>query len=278
LDFPKNYSALALVLFAGAGCLFGQAPAGLKGGAGAGQVYKIYDQATLDRGKKEFVANCGFCHGPSAKGGEGGPDLLRSELVLDDVDGKAIAPVVLNGRPDKGMPKFSLTGGQVSDIVAFLHEGIRAAAQRDTYKVLNVVTGDAKAGEAWFNGAGNCYKCHSASGDLKGIGARYDPVGLQSRIVMPRGRGRGNSGGDDASALTVTVTLPSGQSFSGKLIRIDDFTVGLTGSDGDYHSFTRNGDVPRVEVHDPLQAHMDLLIKYTDADIHNLTAYLTTLK
>jgi cytochrome c oxidase cbb3-type subunit 3 len=275
--FRKSFSALALVMLAGAAHLAGQAPAGFKGGAGAGQVYKIYDQATLDRGKKEFVSNCGFCHGPSAKGGEGGPDLLRSELVLDDVDGKDIAPVVLNGRPDKGMPKFALTGGQVSDIVAFLHEGIRAAAQRDTYKVLNIVTGNAKAGDAWFNGAGTCHNCHSVRGDLKGIGAKYDPVALQSRIVMPRGRGRG-SAGDDASALTVTVTLPSSQVFSGKLARIDDFTVCLIDSNGDYRSFTRNGDTPRVEVHDPLKAHMDLLIKYTDADIHNLTAYLVTLK
>jgi cytochrome c oxidase cbb3-type subunit III len=276
MSFRKHLSALALVMLAGAAHLAGQTPAGLKGGAGAGQVYKIYDQATLDRGKKEFVANCGFCHGPSAKGGEGGPDLLRSELVLDDVDGKDIAPVVLNGRPDKGMPRFSFTAGQVSDIVAFLHEGIRAAAQRDTYKVLNIVTGDAKAGQAWFNGSGTCHNCHSVTGDLKGIGAKYDPVALQSRIVMPRGRGRGGAG--DPSALTVTVTLPSGQAVSGKLTRIDDFTVGLTDSNGDYRSFTRNADIPRVEVHDPLQAHMDLLIKYTDADIHNLTAYLVTLK
>jgi cytochrome c oxidase cbb3-type subunit III len=263
-------------LLAGAEYLGGQTPTGYKGGAGAGQVYKVYDRATLDRGKKEFVANCGFCHGPSAKGGEGGPDLLRSELVLDDVDGKSIAPVILNGRPDKGMPKFSLTDGQISDIVAFLHEGIRAAAQRDTYQVLNVVTGDPNAGKAWFNGAGNCHRCHAVNGDLKGVGAKYDPVPLQSRIVMPRGPGKGETG--DRSARTVTVTLPSGQIFSGKLVRIDDFTVSLTDSGGDYRSFVRDGDVPRVEVHDPLQAHMDLLIKYTDAEIHNLTAYLLTLK
>ncbi len=256
--------------------MVGQNPGSLKGGAGAGQVYRVYDKATLDRGKREFVANCGFCHGPSAKGGQGGPDLIRSELVLDDVDGKSISPVVLNGRPDKGMPKFSLTGGQVSDIVAFLHEGIRAAAQRDTYRVLNIVTGNARAGETFFNGAGKCHDCHSTTGDLKGIGARYDPVALQSRIVMPREHGKGRAA--DGSARTVKVTLPSGQSFSGKLMGIDDFKVGLTDSKGESRSFTRDGDTPKVEVHDPLQAHTDLLLKYTDPDIHNLTAYLVTLR
>ncbi len=151
-------------------------------GGGAGLDYKAYDATTLERGKAVFQSNCGFCHGGNARGGETGPDLLRSQLVRDDEDGNLIAPVVMNGRPAAGMPKFELPRAQILEIAAFLHEGVRAAAERGTYKVLNIVTGDAKAGEAYFNGAGKCSMCHSVGGDLKGVGTKYDPVTLQGKI------------------------------------------------------------------------------------------------
>ena len=67
------------------------------------------------------MTNCGFCHGTSATGGEAGPDLLRSALVLHDEKGDKISPVILEGRPQKGMPKFPMTAGQIADIAAFLH-------------------------------------------------------------------------------------------------------------------------------------------------------------
>jgi hypothetical protein len=98
---------------------------------------------------------------------------------------------------------------------------------------------------------------------------------LQARWLQPRG-GRGVN--PSASAIKVTVTLASGQKISGTLDRIDDFSVSLRDSSGEYHSFTREGPVPAVEIHDPLKPHLDLLAKYTDADIHNVTAYLVTLK
>jgi mono/diheme cytochrome c family protein len=243
-------------------------------GGGAGLDYKAYDATTLERGKAAFQSNCGFCHGGNARGGESGPDLLRSQLVRDDEDGNLIAPVVMNGRPAGGMPKFELPRTQILEIAAFLHEGVRAAAERGTYKVLNIVTGDAKAGEAYFNGAGKCGMCHSVGGDLKGVGVKYDPVTLQGRLLMPVGRGgRGRN-----PPIAVTVTLLSGKSFEGTLERIDDFTVSLTDAKGDYHSFARRGSVPKVVLKDPIQQHFDMLTKYTDADIHNLTAYLVTLK
>jgi mono/diheme cytochrome c family protein len=243
-------------------------------GGGAGMDYKAYDGATLDRGKATFAARCGFCHGSNARGGESGPDLLRSELVRDDEDGNLIAPVVMNGRPAAGMPKFDLPHEQILDIAAFLHEGVRAAAERGTYKLQNIVTGDAKAGAAYFNGAGQCGMCHSVTGDLKGVGTKYDPVALQGKFLMPAGRG----GPRRTPPITVTVTLAPGKSYQGTLERIDDFNVALTDANGDYHSFARRGDVPKVELKDPLQRHFDMLAKYTDADIHNLTAYLVTLK
>jgi len=244
-------------------------------GGGAGTDYTTYDAATLEQGKAAFVSQCGFCHGSNARGGEGGPDLLRAELVADDENGNLIGPVILSGRP-AGMPKFNMSASEISRIAAFLHAGIRAAADRGTYTLLNIVTGDPRAGEAYFNGAGKCGTCHSATGDLKGIATKYDPIALQGRFLMPLG-GRGNQR-RATSPIIVTVTLPSGQSVQGPLERIDDFNIALTDANGDYRSFTRNGAIPKVELKDPLQAHYDLLSRYTDTDIHNLTAWLVTLK
>jgi cytochrome c oxidase cbb3-type subunit III len=240
-----------------------------------------YDPASVERGQKIFVGTCGFCHGTHATGGEKGPDLLRSVVVLDDENGKSIGHVILKGRPDKGMPRFAMTEQQISDIANFLHNSIASAAQRDTYKILDIVTGDPKAGEAYFNGAGNCKSCHSVGGDLKGIGSKYEPITLQDKLLMPRDRWSESSSSPPAhskAAVTVTVTFPSGESFTGNLVSIDDFTVALRDTHGVYYSFTRKQDTPRVEIHNPLKAHSDMLMRYTDADIHNLTAYLLTLK
>ena len=284
---------VALVLLAGlAPILRAQAPAAAalppaqtpaparRGGGGAGGDYKTYDAATIERGKKTYTANCAFCHGGNAKGGESGPDLLRSITVLHDEDGDLISKVVLGGRVDKGMPKFALPPDQIADIVAFLHDGVRAAAQRGTYKILDILVGDPKAGEAYFNGAGGCTSCHSVTGDLAHVGSKYEPVNLQQKIVMPReGRFGGRGGANNkATAVTATVTLPSGEVVNGALDRIDDFSVTVTDQGGQHRTFAREDDVPKVELHDPMKGHMELLKRYTDADIHNLTAYLVTLK
>ena len=291
----RERSALAFIfLLAAAKHLAAQEPT--VGGAGAspgrGTAAALAgskeDPAAVERGAKLYAANCAGCHGPAARGGVGAPDLVRSSLVLDDEKGILIAPVLRNGRPDQGMPKPELTEAQIGDIVAWLHLQTYAAGHRSTYAFLDVLTGDAKKGEVYFNAT--CAGCHSATGDLKGIGARYDPFALQARWLQPRGGrggggggGRGGRGGRDAatpnrSAITVTVTLPSGQKVSGTLDHIDDFNVSLRDSSGDYHSFTREGPIPAVEIHDPLAPHNALLAKYTDADIHNVTAYLVTLK
>ena len=245
-----------------------------------GGTTKVYDAATVEQGQKLYQSNCSFCHGANAKGGETGPNLIRSNVVLHDNDGDQIGQVVHNGRPDKGMPKFPFSDQQVYTISAFLHERVRAAAERGNYQILNIVTGDPKKGEAYFNGQGRCNSCHSVTGDLAHIASRLEPVDLQQHIVMPREGGRRNSGapGNKNEQIIATVTLPSGQSVKGGLVSIDDFMVALVDESGDYRSFARNGDVPKVELQDPLQAHTDLLAKYTDADIHNLTAYLATLK
>jgi len=240
------------------------------------------------RGGPLYVEKCGGCHGATAKGTNRAPDLVRSLLMLDDEKGLLVGPVIRNGRPDKGMPKLNLTEEQISDIVAWLHVQTYAADHRGTYLFLDALTGDPKKGEAYFNGAGGCNKCHNPTGDLKGIGAKYDAHELQGRWLQPRsfgrgGGGRGGRGGgggatSSRTASTVTVTLASGQTLTGTLDRIDDFNVAFHDAAGDYHSIDRNGDVPKVVVQDPLRAHVDLLRKYTDADIHNVTAYLESLK
>lgn len=238
------------------------------------------DPAAVDRGQKLFVANCAFCHGSTANGGATGPDLVRSVVVLhDDGTGQQIGPVVLNGRPDKGMPKFNLTEAQIKDIAAFLLGRTQAAANRGTYQIQNIVTGDAKAGETYFSA--HCSSCHSTSGDLAHIASKFDPVALQSRFLYPRDRRRRDAEGpaNPRTETTVKVTLASGQSYEGRLERIDDFSVALVEPSGEYHSWLFDAEKGiKVDVHNPLQAHADMLPQYTNADMHNILAYLETLK
>jgi mono/diheme cytochrome c family protein len=242
--------------------------------SGSGQ-----DPAAFERGGKVFATYCAGCHGVAGKGGPGAPDLIRSVLVLDDEKGILIGPVIRDGRADKGMPKLPLTEAQIADVVAWLHVRTYAAGHRGTYTFGDVVTGDPHKGEAYFNGAGKCSGCHSPAKDLAGIGKKYDPFSLQARWLQPRGGSRRSATSSTSASPTVTVTLPTGESFSGKLDRIDDFTVSLRDSSGQFHSFSRESAyTPKVEVNDPLKAHTDLLRQYTDADIHNITAYLVTLK
>jgi cytochrome c oxidase cbb3-type subunit III len=238
------------------------------------------DPAVLERGKAFYGVHCNFCHGSDARGGEGGPNLLRSELVLNDRTGELIAPVVQNGRPGQGMPKIDLTGAQISDIAAYIHSFRVGGYDISRMTPPSILVGDAKAGEAYFKAT--CSSCHSVTGDLKGLGARIgDPKTLQNTFIMPVGGrgGRGGRGGQsNPSPTTVTVTPASGPKVEGRLGRIDDFIVTLTEADGSQRTFRRDGDTPKVEIHDPLQPHRDLLMTYTDKDIHNLTSYLVSLQ
>jgi mono/diheme cytochrome c family protein len=235
------------------------------------------DPGAVDRGNKDFVANCAFCHGSSATGGEGGPDLVRSVLVLHDEKGDKIGPVVLNGR--KTMPKFPFSPQQISDIAAFLHFQAQSKANRMSYEIQNVVTGDPKAGEAYFSS--KCSACHSSTGDLANIATKYDPVSLQSRFLYPKTftwPGMPQVGPKPKPVL-VTVTLASGKSFSGTLKHYDDFSVSLYDSDGEYHSWLREKNPGiKIDIHNPLEGHVELIQQYSDADMHNILAYLETLK
>jgi cytochrome c oxidase cbb3-type subunit 3 len=238
------------------------------------------DAAAVERGQKLYVPSCGFCHGTNATGGNSGPDLVRSVLVLhDEGTGSEIGPVILNGRPDKGMPKFPFSEAQIKDLAAFFLSRSQAAANRMEYKILNIVTGDPRAGETYFSG--HCANCHSPTGDLAHIAAKFEPVALQSRFLYPMTKtllGMPGPPPRPRAQTTVTVTLPSGKSFAGALEYLDDFSVALRDSSGEYHSWSMDGSGVTVAVHDPLKEHAELLKQYTDADMHNILAYLETLK
>ena len=227
-------------------------------------------QESAKRGQAQFTQTCGFCHGPDANGGAEGPNLMRSMLVRHDENGNLIGQVIRDGRPKKGMPAIPLNNAQIADVVAFLHQRLEESDRRSPrrpkdYALKLLLTGDAASGRAFFNGAGGCSKCHSPSGDLAGIANKYPPADLQARFLYPSG-----------VVKTVTVTTASGEQFKGDLFYSDAFRIAIKDKDGWYRSWS-SSEV-KIEIHDPLSAHLELLPKYTDAAMHDMFAYLVTLK
>jgi cytochrome c oxidase cbb3-type subunit III len=197
---------------------------------------------------------------------------------MNDKDGELIGTVLAEGR--EGMPKFNFSKSQVSDIAAFIHSFKVGGYDVSRMTPETIVVGNAANGEAYFKKT--CAGCHSVTGDLKGIGARIpDGKLLQQTWLMP-GTGGGRGGGAPpvarVSPVTATIMLADGKKLQGRLERIDDFLVSIIDSEGLRRTVTRNGDVPKVELKDPLKPHKDLLATYRDEDIHNLTAYLVTVK
>lgn len=232
-------------------------------------VPKTFPPALVEAGGSRFIQECGFCHGRDAGGGEDGPDLTRSKLVADDDGGDKIGPVVRNGRPEKGMPRFTFSDQELAGLVAFIQTQKAIAESqkggRRGVDVSDLQTGDAEAGKSYFNGAGKCSSCHSPTGDLSGVAKRFTGLRLEQRFLYPR----------DAKAKIV-VTLPSGQTVSGTLAYQDEFNIALIDDSGRYRAWPASR--VKVKIDAPAEAHADLLAKYTDTDIHNLMAYLQTLK
>jgi cytochrome c oxidase cbb3-type subunit 3 len=232
---------------------------------------QVPDPAAVDRGKQVYLQFCINCHGSLAQGTDDGPDLIRSVIVLHDSLGSGIGPALkkLAGH------KTDLTQAQAVDLSHFLKQRVEdTITDRNAAKPPNVLTGDANAGRAYFDGAGKCSICHSATGDLAGIGKRYDGITLQQRFLFPRQGGRG---APPPKPVEVTVTPASAPPVSGTLDRIDDFNVSLKDAAGQRYSWRRAPDL-KVEIHDPYATHNELLDQYTDADIHHIVAYLASLK
>lgn len=237
------------------------------------------DAAAADRGRHVWATECITCHGAQARGTDRGPSLIRSALVLHDRFGSELMPFLRKGHPTQSGNSTSLSDAQVVDLTHFLRQRMNDTLRGSpVFTVQNILTGDAKAGVEYFNGDGACSACHSPTGNLAGIGGRYEPVDLQQRMLFPvGGRGGRGRGAAPATAVTVTLTQPSGESVSGVLVQIDDLHVTFRDASDTLRVVRR---VPGLKVvkTDPLQAHHELLDRITDKNIHDLVAYLETLK
>jgi mono/diheme cytochrome c family protein len=255
--------------------------------AGAGPSDKPpVDAAAADRGRTVYGAECVSCHGPQARGTRNGSNLVRSLVVLRDRYGSQIGPLLKQGHKEmmSGRSSTLLTDAQVVDLAHFLRQRVNDSLRGSPiFQVQNVLTGDPKAGQAYFAGEGKCSTCHSPTGNLAGIGTRLEPVEIQQRFLFPasgrggRGRGRGAAGSPPATAVTVTVTPPGGQATTGTLVQMDDFTVTLRDASGDIRTINRTPAVQVVK-NDPLSGHRALLDSITDKNMHDVVAYLETLK
>ena len=248
----------------------------------------LADKAVIERGRSLYSVTCSACHGADLRGGQlGGPNLLRSQLMLTDQHGELLLPVVRGSRADKGMPPLPRPDEDVTAIAEYIHAVAASAGRQGSPPPSeapppSILVGDATAGQSYF--AAKCSTCHFPAGDLQGIASRIpDPKTLQNLwvsggVVSGRGGRGAQAAGATRKPATVTVTLPSGEQADGRLVRIDHFIVTLAQEDGTIRSFRRNGDNPKVEIHDPVEPHRALLAEYTEKDVHDVTAYLVTLK
>jgi mono/diheme cytochrome c family protein len=227
------------------------------------------DKAKAALGTPLFQQNCSFCHGPQARGAEG-PALITSDLVLDDEHGEKLIPFLKVGRPEKGMPSFAgLSDDQLADIAEFVHLQVEEVANRGTYQIKNILVGNATEGQAYV--AAHCTACHNP-GTFDHIAARFrSPDLLQRGWVWP------TAADDSRFAMTATVKTPGGELISGKVTQVSDFHITVVDSSGQTHSLDREPGSD-VELHDPLAAHQDLIMTLRNSDMHNVTAYLETLK
>jgi cytochrome c oxidase cbb3-type subunit 3 len=224
----------------------------------------------IERGRSQFAQSCAFCHGVNANGGTHGPSLIRSAVVRHDENGNLIGGVIRDGRPDRGMPPVPLSPNQVNDIVAFVKSRVSAADIRSANRNLQgspdkLLTGNADVGKAFFQTTGGCSTCHSPTGDLAGISRKYTADILQARFLYPQQRHR-----------PATVTDADGRQYSGELLALTNYDVSIQDVEGWYHSWPLSS--VKLDLKDPLAAHRSLLTRYTDADMHNMLAYLETLK
>ncbi len=229
------------------------------------------EQENAKRGAAIFQQSCAYCHGKNADGGSEAPNLIRSLLVRHDKGGDLIGPVIQEGRPDRGMPAIRLLADQAADVVAYLHallslsDSAGDSGPSSSYSLKLLLTGNAQQGKAFFNGKGGCAGCHSPQGDLAHIAARYPPINLQARFLYPVG-----------ASSVATITLPSGAVVVGDLVHRDTFDVSIIGPDGWYRSWPV--DKVKVAIKDPLEKHHELVTQYSNADLHNVFAYLESLQ
>ncbi len=240
------------------------------GGMGAGSKDKhIVDNAIAEQGRAVWATQCIDCHGSTARGTNKGANLIRSDMMWSDRYGNDLGPFLQKGHPTQsGAASTSLSQTQVEELSHFIHQRLYDTLRGSPiFNAQNVLTGNVKEGAAYFNGAGKCATCHSATGDLAGFG-KNNAVNIQQRFVFPRAR---------TQKLTVTVTPANGAAVTGTPVHLDDFDVALRDDKGEYRAWKRTSAL-KVVKNDPLQAHIELLDKITDKNMHDIVAYLETLK
>ncbi len=228
------------------------------------------DEAAAKKGDPTYKQYCGGCHGQTGRGAQG-PNLLRAVSVLHDEKGEEIGPIILKGRT--GMPAFpNLSKDEIYNISQYLKLQVELTTNRGTYnsqyaELRNKTSGDPKKGAEFFASEGGCTQCHSVTGDLAKIGTKFQqPALMQARFLWPAPQG----------PPKVKVTIKSGEAVEGTLRTLSDFELSMTDISGEYRYF-KLSEV-KVEKEDKLAGHRALLPKYTDANIHDLAAYLVTVK
>jgi mono/diheme cytochrome c family protein len=227
------------------------------------------DKAAAARGAPMYRQSCAFCHGPQARGATGS-SLITSDVVLGDDRGEHLVAFLKKGRPERGMPAFAnMTDGQLADIAEFIHLQVEEVANRGAYHVLNILIGNAASGQAYV--AAHCRSCHTAE-TFAHIGSKYrSPDQLQRSWIWPP------RPADNSLAVTATVKTPDGASISGRVTQLSDFRISLVDSAGITHTIDREPRV-LVEMNDPLAPHQQMIQALTNDDMHNITAYLDSLK
>jgi mono/diheme cytochrome c family protein len=222
------------------------------------------DQALIQQGEETFSENCATCHGDDATGGRG-PDLTHAKSVQQDNHGELLTPILKNGIPDKKMPNLSLTADEINGLIAYLHS-IRAPAQNanslDCAGSRTPGPGDAESGKAYFDG--KCAGCHSAGGDLHGIGSKYPLPGLQAHVLCPE------------KTPVATIIVSSGEKYSGAVVQNDESDIAIRDAAGKVRSWPKHE--VKVETQDVLAVHQEALQGHSDSDLDNLLAYLGSLK
>jgi mono/diheme cytochrome c family protein len=225
------------------------------------------DRAAAQRGEPLFKQNCAFCHGPQGHGATGA-SLITADEVLGDDHGEHLVPFLKKGRPEKGMPAFAtLPDEQLKDIAEFIHFQVEEVANRGTYHVLNILTGNAEQGHQYV--AKHCVGCH-APNSFDHIASKFrTPDQLQKSWIWPSRNA--------ASSITATVKLPNGSELQGRVTQISDFSITLMDAAEKVHTIERKPGVG-VQMKDPLAPHQEIIQTLSNDDMHNVTAYLETLK
>ena len=227
------------------------------------------DQAAAKRGEPLFQRNCAFCHGKEARGAMGS-NLITSDEVLGDDHGEHLVPFLKKGRPANGMPAFaSMSDDQLKDISEYLHLLVEDVANRGTYHVLNILVGNAAEGRAYVTA--HCMSCHRAD-SFAHIATQFRSAEqLQRGWIWPTGNA------DGSLSATATVKTPDGRVIGGRVTQVSDFRISLMDAAGRMHVIDREPGV-EVQIKDPLAAHQDWIMTLTNEDMHNVTAYLETLR